>query len=368
MALSYYTQPNQVVGITANGIQIHTANYSIVGDGTTPISSALNDLLQEVKSTGGGTTNEGVGTVLLPAGKYMLNSQVTIPSGIELRMLHGCLLSPTTNTDMVRVQLGARLVGGVINTSWGSGWDKTAIEVDGDYLTGISWWEAPTVINTQLRGPMSDNTYYGTAIYMHASELGNSIYKVDADCYISGYEYGVHMEVVGGEGSGGLEPAWINGNRFRIRGYATKHFIKQTITSGTPAHCDGNQFEIDYQTNMPHSSTVVEFQGRYNQIRGQLWDWSREDVPSVKLSNGAHRNLIMLSGVEESHVENSSTNNTLFLFGDYPPRLQMRAIEATDPTFYDKDPDGPWTHVAIDAGPNDSAGSGYRVLRVPNRS
>jgi hypothetical protein len=284
-------------------------DYGVVGGGVTDDAAALQVAIDAVSAAGGGEAR-------IPPGTYRLNSQVTVKTGVTLRLDHGATIIHGANTKLFRMKPRSRLIGGKVDVSATglAAWSSVAFEFDGtDALPNFRGVE-PTVVQTELKSRRGAGT--GTAFHLHALGAGAAnVYGVQVDATIDGFEFGAHLQ--SSDSGGGIR--WVNGNFLRLRAMATVSLVKQTTTD-PGKQIDGNIFDIEYQTTA-HTGPVLIVEGRYNQFRGMIWDLGVGT--SVQLGASTTYNFVLMAGLLASTISDAGTNNTILSVSSGNPSFKV---------------------------------------------
>lgn len=244
------------------------------------------------------------GDVNVPQGTWRLNSQITVPSNVRLLLSKGATFIHGANVKLFRMKPRSAFLGGFVDVSSTSlaTWTQTAFEFDGADSGPVFEGFRKTVVETTLLGRRGVGT--GKVFHLHATGAPSNVYGVEVDAGFDGFEIGVHLE----NDSAGTD-RWVNGNYFNLRAKSTVNLIKQT-TSVDGQNSDGNVFDIDYQTIAPHTSTVVTLVGRYNQVRGMIWDFGVVGT-AVSMSAASANNFLQVGGVVDAVLSDLGPSNTI---------------------------------------------------------
>lgn len=291
--------------------------FGVDKTGASSVTTALQAAIDAVSAAGGGD-------LVISAGTYRLNAQVTVKTGVRLRVSQYATFIHGANAKLFRMKPRSRFEGGKVDVSSTTlaNFSSTVFEFDGTDTAPNFRGVEPTVVRTEVVGRRGVGT--GKAFHLHATGATSNVYGVEVDSTIDGFEIGVHLE----NDDSGAGTRWVNGNTFKLRGIATVNLVKQT--TGTDGRgIDGNLFQFDYQYISPYTDTVFTVVGRYNHFVGMVWDYAAAN-PIISFSALAARNAFLLHGVDDTKFSESG-GNIGFFFTDANPSLKISRIMPVTP-------------------------------------
>lgn len=217
------------------------------------------------------------GFVLVPAGDWTVATTLDLKSGVTLQMSPGAVLKPGANVDIVSLKPGATCVCR-IDTSGFAGWDRTAIDIDGDANAGAVPYRLHT--RTQLDAELVGATGAGagTAVKLHADGVANArVMGVEARVRVSGFEKGYWLRQTSTDLT-----KFVNGNR--LEGYfgATLQSLVMESNHVNRYGLDGNQIWIQHQPLAGTTVPAMTIAGQQNEFDLLPWDWDGVVATSPK--------------------------------------------------------------------------------------
>ncbi|MDO9489044.1 MAG: hypothetical protein Q7J32_11765 [Sphingomonadaceae bacterium] len=208
------------------------------------------------------------GTVLVPAGDWTVATTLDLKTGVTLQMSAGALLRPGANVDIVALRPGAACLCR-IDTSGFAGWNKVAIDVDGDANAAAVPYRlhTPTRIDAELIGATGAGA--GTAVRLHADGVANArVMGVEARVRVSGFAKGYWLRQTSTDLS-----KFVNGNRLDGFFSATLQSLVMESAHVNGYGLDGNQFWIQHQPLPGTTVPAMTIAGQQNEFDLLPWDW-----------------------------------------------------------------------------------------------
>lgn len=208
------------------------------------------------------------GVVLVPAGDWTVATTLDLKTGVTLQMSPGAVLKPAANVDIVSLKPGAACVCR-IDTSGFAGWDRVAIDVDGDASAAAFPYRlhTPTRVDAELIGATGVGT--GTAVKLHADGLANArVMGVEARVRVSGFEKGYWLRQTSTDLS-----KFVNGNRLEGFFTATLQSLVMESSHVNRYGLDGNHIAIQHQPLPGTTVPAMTLAGQQNEFDLLPWDW-----------------------------------------------------------------------------------------------
>lgn len=208
------------------------------------------------------------GTVLVPAGDWTITATLDLKTGVTLQMSPGALLRPGANVNIVALGPGAACACR-IDTSGFAGWNKVAIDVDGDANAQAVPYRlhTPTRIDAELIGATGAGA--GTAVKLHADGIANArVMGVEARVRVRGFDKGYWLRQTSTDLS-----KFVNGNRLDGFFSATLQSLVMESAHVNGYGLDGNQVSIQHQPLPGTTVPAMTLAGQQNEFDLLPWDW-----------------------------------------------------------------------------------------------
>lgn len=254
-------------------------------------------------------SSEQRGRIYLMTGTYDIQTSIDLPVGVGLDMDKGAVLIPSANVDVITMDQGASVTGGIIycygEDTFSS---KAGIKVvAGD--TDSIFRNNGLIKDVMLFGPQdtAQDESKGYGIHMYAYSGGIGLMQV-VNCKINGFSYGFY-----GYAESDAVAAWINSNTF-----TSLQFCYNTIPiylyNNSANNISANYFKgCQVQCNAVTKYAIyMNGSVNNNDIELKVMDWhttsNQKPDNVIKISTGSN-NRIVTDHPPEYHYDISSITN-----------------------------------------------------------
>lgn len=209
------------------------------------------------------------GVVLVPAGDWLVATTLDLKGGVSLQMSPGAVLKPAANVDVVALRPGASCLCR-IDTSGLAGWNRVAIDVDGDNeaLARPYRLHTPTRIDAELIGAAGAGS--GTAVGLHADGIPNArVMGIDAEVRVSGFEKGYWLRQTSTDLS-----KFVNANRLHGSFSSTLQSLVMESSHVNGYGLDGNDIRLQHQPRPGTTLPAMMLRGQSNRLDLTPYDWN----------------------------------------------------------------------------------------------
>jgi hypothetical protein len=234
-----------------------------------------------------------------------LNRTLYIPSGVEVSVAPGVILTPVFDGPVIRLHAGASFVGTIDTTQ--VRFTSVAIDIDGDdNATPVPFrLHTKTMFDAVLIGSVGQGT--GTAVRFHADgQAAARIMGVEGRIRVYGFETGLHFFRASKDLS-----QFINSNK--VEGYFSNTIQSLKMESGHPLGygIDGNTLSIRHQPVRGTIRPAIHIAGQGNDLNLVVYDWdavAASSPHSIVIQEASRRNVIRIHG-DPKHLLNRSTDD-----------------------------------------------------------